>query len=46
MNGDTQIVVSGREYKVTGKSVAYEEIVRIWNKLHERRTNTLSARPA
>ena len=35
MNGDTQIVVSGREYKVTGKSVAYEEIVRIWNKLHE-----------
>ena len=35
MNGDTQIVVSGREYKVPGKSVRYEEIVQIWNKLHE-----------
>ena len=35
MNGDTQIIVSGREYKVPGKTVSYEEIVKIWNKLHE-----------
>ena len=35
MNGDTQIVVSGRKYKVPGKTVSYEEIVKIWNKLHE-----------
>ena len=35
MNGDTQIVVSGREYKVPGKTVSYEQIVKIWNCLHE-----------
>ena len=35
MNGDTQIIVSGREYKVPGHTVSYEEIVKIWNKLHE-----------
>ena len=34
MNGDTQIVVSGREYKVPGQTVSYEEIVKIWNELH------------
>ena len=34
MNGDTQIVVSGREYKVPGTVVTYEEIVKIWNELH------------
>ena len=32
MNGDTQIVVSGREYKVKGPTVNYKEIVTIWNK--------------
>ena len=35
MNGDTQIYVSGREYKVPGPLVTYEQIVKIWNKLHE-----------
>ena len=35
MNGDTQIVVSGRNYKVKGPTVTYKEIVTIWNKLHE-----------
>ena len=35
MNGDTQIYVSGREYKVPGNLVTYEQVVKIWNKLHE-----------
>ena len=35
MNGDTEIFVSGREYKVKGPTVEYKEIVEIWNKLHE-----------
>ena len=35
MNGDMQIVVSGREYKVPGNVVTYEQVVKIWNKLHE-----------
>ncbi len=35
MNGATQIYVSGREYKVPGHLVTYEQIVKIWNELHE-----------
>ena len=35
MNGDTQIIVSGREYKVPGNIVTYEQVVKIWNELHE-----------
>ena len=35
MNGDTQIYVSGREYKVPGDLVRYEQIVEIWNELHK-----------
>ena len=35
MNGDTQIIVSGRKYKVKGPTVTYKEIVAIWNELHE-----------
>ena len=35
MNGDTQIYVSGREYKVPGDLVTYDQIVKIWNELHE-----------
>ena len=35
MNGQTQIYVSGREYKVPGHLVTYEQIVKIWNELHE-----------
>ena len=38
MNGDTQIYVSGREYKVPGNVVSfvsYEQVVKIYNKLHE-----------
>lgn len=34
MNGDTQIYVSGREYKVLGHVVGYDQIVKIWNELH------------
>ena len=34
-HGDTQIYVSGREYKVPGNVVTYEQVVRIWNELHE-----------
>lgn len=36
MNGDTQIIVSGREYKVPGPTLSYQEIVKIWNKLHQK----------
>ena len=35
MNGGTEIYVSGREYKVPGHVVAYDQIVKIWNELHE-----------
>ena len=35
MNGDTQIYVSGREYMVPGHLVTYDQIVKIWNELHE-----------
>lgn len=35
MNGDTEIYVSGREYKVPGGVVEYDQIVKIWNELHE-----------
>ncbi len=35
MPGRTQIYVSGREYKVPGLQVAYQQIVDIWNELHE-----------
>ena len=34
MNGDTEIIVSGREYKVPGTVVTYEQVVKIWNELH------------
>ncbi len=35
MNGATEIYVSGREYKVPGHVVSYEQVVEIWNKLHK-----------
>lgn len=36
MNGGyTEIYVSGREYKVPGNVVSYDQIVKIWNELHE-----------
>ncbi len=35
MNGDTEIYVSGRVYKVPGHIVNYAEVVKIWNKLHK-----------
>ena len=35
MNGGTEIIVSGREFKVPGNIVKYEQIVEIWNELHE-----------
>lgn len=35
MNGDTEIYVGGRPYKVPGHLVEYDQIVKIWNELHE-----------
>lgn len=35
MNGATEIYVSGREYKVPGDVVSYDQIVKIWNELHK-----------
>ena len=35
MNGGTEIIVSGRQHKVPGHIVSYEQIVTIWNELHE-----------
>ncbi len=35
MPGRTQIYVSAREYKVDGHRVTYEQIVDIWNELHQ-----------
>ena len=33
--GATEIYVSGREYKVPGTLVTYEQVLNIWNELHE-----------
>ena len=35
MNGGTEVYVSGREYKVPGHLVTYEQVVAIWNELHK-----------
>lgn len=35
MGGYTEIYVSGREYKVPGQVVTYEQVVKIWNEIHE-----------
>ena len=35
MNGGTEIFVSGRQYKVPGYTVDYDQIKKIWNELHE-----------
>ncbi len=35
MNSGTEIWVSGRQYKVPGDRVSYEQIVKIWNELHK-----------
>lgn len=35
MEGRTEIYVSGREYKVPGQVVAYEQVVKIWNEIHK-----------
>ena len=35
MNGDTEIIVSGRPYKVPGPTVYYDQITKIWNELHK-----------
>lgn len=31
----TRIVVSGREYTISGRTVSYQQIVDIWNELHQ-----------
>ena len=38
MIGGTEIFVSGRQYKVPGDLVTYDEIVKIWNELHAQET--------
>ena len=30
-----QIYVSGREWKIPGPYIAYQEVVEIWNEIHE-----------
>ncbi len=35
MNGGIEIIVSGREYKLSDDLVTYEQMVKIWNELHE-----------
>ena len=45
MNGRTEIYVSGRPYKVPGNLVTYEEIVKIWNKLHEKENKHIIGTP-
>ena len=45
MNGDTQIYVSGRVYKVPGKLVTYEQIVKIWNELHKAENKLIIGTP-
>ena len=45
MNGDTQIIVSGREYKVSGNVVSYDQIVKIWNELHEKENKHIIGTP-
>ena len=35
MNGGTEIIVSGRPYKVSGYTVDYDQIKNIWNELHK-----------
>ena len=35
MNGNIEIYVSGRPYKVEKELVTYDEIVKIWNELHK-----------
>ena len=45
MNGDTQIIVSGREYKVSGHVVSYDQIVKIWNELHEKENKHIIGTP-
>ena len=45
MNGDTQIIVSGREYKVSGTVVSYDQIVKIWNELHEKENKHIIGTP-
>ena len=35
MNGDTEIYVSGRPYKVPSGYLSYDDVVKIWNELHE-----------
>lgn len=35
MEGRTEIYVSGREYKVPGQVVTYEQVVKIWNEIHK-----------
>lgn len=35
MEWGTEIIVSGRQHKVPGDQVEYQQIVDIWNKLHK-----------
>ncbi len=45
MNGGTEIIVSGREYKVSGNLVSYKQIVDIWNELHQKEDKEIIGTP-
>lgn len=44
MNGDIEIYVSARPYKV-GNVVSYDQIVKIWNELHEKENKYIIGTP-
>lgn len=41
----TEIIVGGRQYKVEGEEVSYEQIIGIWNKLHAEEGQTIIGTP-
>ena len=45
MNGDTEIIVSGRQYKVKGPVVSYKQVVEIWNELHKEENKHIIGTP-
>lgn len=41
----TELIVGGRQYKVEGEVVSYEQIVDIWNQLHADEGLTIMGSP-
>lgn len=42
----TEIIVGGRQYKVEGHEVSYQQIVDIWNELHKDEGQSIIGTPA